>query len=327
MPRRNRRVSVLAYDQANTVDVTGPLEVFATANALLAEHGLKTPPYETELLGMDDRPIRSSSGVRLLSDRTYSEARPPHTLLVAGGDCSEEMENEDLLRWLRRTHRKVRRLGSVCTGAFLLAAAGLLDGRRATTHWRFVDALADYCPSVKLEPDAVFVRDGRIFTSAGVTAGMDLALALVEQDHGRELALSVARHLVVFLKRPGGQSQFSSQLAAQSVPEGPLDELAAWILDHLDEDLSVERLADRVAMSPRNFARVFAREVGVTPAKFVERARIDRARRVLEESREPIEKVATRCGFGTAERMRRTFQRHLKVVPSDYRQRFERRSA
>ena len=180
---------------------------------------------------------------------------------------------------------------------------------------------------MKVEPDALFVRDGKVYTSAGVTAGMDLALFLVEEDHGRELALSVARHLVLFCKRPGGQSQFSAELAAQSLEKGPLGELPQWILEHLDEDLPVERLAERVAMSPRNFARVFTREMGTTPAKFIERARVERARRSLEDSRLPIENIAEQCGFGTADRMRRTFQRHLRVVPRSYRERFEARSA
>lgn len=329
MPTRSRattrRIAMLAYDRANTVDIAGPLEVFTTASLLLAEQGVRPRAYETELLSARKRSIRTSSGIRMVCDRRFDEAETPHTLLVAGGDWTGLLEDAPLLAWLRSTRRKAHRVGSVCTGAFLLAAAGLLDRRRATTHWRFAADLASFRPLVRIEPDALFVRDGKIHTSAGVTAGMDLALALVEADHGRELALSVARHLVVFLKRPGGQSQFSSELAAQSVrEEGPLRGLPEWILGHLEEDLSVERLAERVAMSPRNFARVFLREAGMTPAKYVERARVDRARRVLEDSDAPIEDVADRCGFGTAERMRRTFQRHLRVVPSHYRQRFER---
>jgi transcriptional regulator GlxA family with amidase domain len=216
----------------------------------------------------------------------------------------------------------VRRIGSVCSGAFILAEAGLLDGRRATTHWGWCKELAQRYPRVKVDPDPIFVRDGSIYTSAGVTAGMDLALALVEEDHGRELALRVARQLVLFLRRPGGQSQFSAQLAVQAADREPLRELQAWIADHLNQDLSVEALADRVAMSPRNFARVFSREVGVTPARFVEQARVEAARRRLEESAHGVDAIASQCGFGTAESMRRAFLRRLHVPPSAYRHRF-----
>jgi len=319
---------MLAYDEANTVDVVGPLEVFTAATSLLAEIQPGRPPaYATEVLGPKRGLVRCSSGVRLQCDRRFDEAETPDTLLVAGGNCEPLVEDAALLAWLRASHRRVRRLGSVCTGAFLLAAAGLLDGGRAGTHWRWANQLARFRPAVRVDPDALWIREGKVYTSAGVTAGMDLALALVEEDHGREHALTVARHLVVFLKRPGGQSQFSAELAAQSRSEGPLGELPSWILEHLDEHLPVERLAERVAMSPRNFARVFTREIGVTPAKFVERARVERARRSLEDSRVPIESIAEQCGFGTAERMRRTFQRHLRVVPRSYRERFEARSA
>ena len=216
----------------------------------------------------------------------------------------------------------MRRLASVCSGTFLLAEAGLLDGRRATTHWRVCDELAHRYPKITVERDPIFVGDRGVYTSAGVTAGMDLALALVEEDHGRELALRVARQLVMFLKRPGGQSQFSAQLAVQAADREPLRELQAWIADHLDADLSVAELASQVAMSERNFARVFTREVGLTAARFVERARVEGARRRLEESTDGVEMIAARCGFGSAEVMRRAFLRLLGVPPSAYRGRF-----
>jgi transcriptional regulator GlxA family with amidase domain len=215
----------------------------------------------------------------------------------------------------------VRRLGSVCTGAFILAAAGLLDGRRATTHWRYCAELAATYPAIIVEPDALHIRDGAVTTSAGVTAGMDLALALLEEDCGRRLALATAREIVAFLKRPGGQSQFSTHLEAQAA-DLPVRGLQEWILSSLAQDLSVEALAARTAMSPRHFARVFARETGTTPAKFVERARIEAARRVLESSALSLDVVAERCGFGHQETMRRVFQRHLKVAPQAYRRRF-----
>ena len=210
----------------------------------------------------------------------------------------------------------------MCSGAFLLAEAGLLDGRRATTHWDACAALAARYPSVRVEPDPIFVRDGRVYTSAGVTAGMDLALALVEEDCGRELALAVARRLVFFLKRPGGQSQFSAQLSAQIAEREQLRDLQSWIVEYPEADLSVEALARRVAMSPRNFARVFAREAGITPARFVERVRVEAARRRLVESTSNVDSVAEACGFGSAETLRRAFLRSVHVSPAAYRNRF-----
>ena len=264
------------------------------------------------------------SGVRLVADCSWREDRGGiDTLVVCGGDCREVMRDEELLAWLRSCNTTVRRLASVCTGSFVLAAAGLLEDRRATTHWAWCDLMQSNFPRVSVDADALFVRDGKIYTSAGVSAGMDLALALLEEDFGHGAALWVARQLVLFLKRPGGQSQFSSHLAAQAVEPGTLGSLTEWIVEHLDDDLSVEALARQATMSPRNFARVFTKQAGVTPAKFVERARIDRARRRLEATRLPVETIAYECGFGNAERMRRSFLRHLSVVPQDYRKRFE----
>jgi transcriptional regulator GlxA family with amidase domain len=227
-----------------------------------------------------------------------------------------------VLAWLRRLAPRVRRIGSVCTGTFVLAAAGLLAGRRVTTHWNSAARLQQMFPALRVDADPIFIKDGKVYTSAGVTAGMDLALALVEEDCGREVAMAVARALVLFLKRPGGQSQFSAQLAAQAADREPLRELQAWIIDHVGADCSVPALAARVAMSPRNFARVFAREVGMTPGRFVERARVEAARRRLEESDDGVDGVAARCGFGSAEGMRKAFLRTLRVPPSAYRSRF-----
>ncbi len=316
---------MLAYPGAQMLDITGPVEVFARSARLLVEQGLRAgPPYEVEVVAERGGPVKTSSGVEILAARPLAAVRGRlDTLLVAGGVGSRQaLRSPVLLGFLRRMAPRVRRLASVCTGAFLLAEAGLLDGRRATTHWAYCDELAKRYPQVEVDPDPIFVRDGRIYTSAGVTAGMDLALGLVEEDLGRTVALEVARQLVLFLKRPGGQSQFSAQLAAQSAEREPLRDLQAWISEHPEADLGVESLARRVAMSPRHFARVFLREVGVTPAKFIVRMRVEAARRRLEESPAGVESVAASCGFGSAEVMRRAFLRTVRVSPSAYRSRF-----
>ena len=316
---------MLAYRGAQMLDITGPVEVFARSARFLLEQGVhREPVYAVEVIAARSGPLKTSSGIEILAARPLAAVRGPlDTLLVAGGVGSREAARSPaLLGFLRRMAPRVRRLASVCTGAFLLAEAGLLDGRRATTHWAYCGELARRYPQVRVEPDPIFVRDGPIYSSAGVTAGMDLALALVEEDLGRTLALEVARQLVLFLKRPGGQSQFSAQLAAQVALHEPLRELQGWISDHPEADLGVERLARRAAMSPRHFARVFRREVGITPAKFILRVRVDAARRRLEESREDVEAVAASCGFGSAEVMRRAFLRTVRVSPSAYRGRF-----
>ena len=313
-----RRVAIVAFPGVQTLDVTGPAEVFSTASRVAGG------AYAVEVVAAEDRPIESSSGLTLTPHRSLERCRARlDTLVVAGGTGVADAAADDaLIRWLVAAARRSRRVASVCTGAFLLARAGLLDGRRATTHWSACARLAELHPRVTVEPDPIFVRDGRVYTSAGVTAGMDLALALVEEDLGRRVALEVARWLVLFAKRPGGQSQFSAQLSAQLAEREPLRELQAWIVEHLDDDLSVPALAARACMSERNFARAFRREVGMTPAAYVESVRVDRARTALEATSAPVETVAHQCGFGTVETMRRAFQRRVQVSPADYRSRF-----
>src|SRR5262249_41065808 len=299
-----RHVALVAFPGVQVLDVTGPLEVFSQASRRLLETTKRSEPaYTLEVVARRAGPTATSSGIRLLADRAVGEVRGGvDTLLGAGGGGTiAGMKDELLLAWLRRMARRVRRLGSVCTGTFLLAEAGLLDGRRATTHWQFCRELARRYPRVAVEEDPIFVRDGNVCTSAGVTAGMDLALALVEDDHGRGLALAVARQLVLFLKRPGGQSQFSAQLSVQAADREPLRAVQLWIADHLEEDLSVPVLARRAAMSERNFSRHFTREIGATPGSFVLRARVETARRRLEESSEGVDAIAAQCGFGSAE--------------------------
>jgi transcriptional regulator GlxA family with amidase domain len=245
------------------------------------------------------------------------------TLLVAGGNAIEQNKiNPEAARWLKKISGRIRRIGSVCTGAMLLARAGLLDGRRATTHWNWCQTLIKRAPRADVDPDPIFIRDENVYTSAGVTAGMDLALALVEEDHGSRLALQVARNLVLYLRRPGGQSQFSAALSLQATDRKPLRELEAWVLDNLHKPLTVPMLAERVAMSPRNFARVFTKEMKTTPAKFVECLRVEAARRRLEESPNSMEAIAAECGFGSINSMRNVFQRTLKIAPGQYRRHF-----
>ncbi|MBI3785465.1 MAG: GlxA family transcriptional regulator [Deltaproteobacteria bacterium] len=321
---RTKRIAVLIYEGTQSLDVIGPVEVFAGASQHFCELNPNAPPpYAIEIVAACSGPVRMSSGVHICANRPYTSLRGNiDTLIVSGGEVHQAAKDRQVRAWLQSTARRVRRLASVCTGAFILGEAGLLNGRRATTHWLGIAQFRKRYPRVEVESDAIFVRDGNLYTSAGVTAGIDLALALVEEDLGHAVALQVARRLVVFLKRPGGQSQFSSHLEAQAVANGPLRDLREWIVEHLDSNLSVEALAARTAMSPRNFARVFLRQSGMTPAKYVERARLDAARRRLENEGLSLEEVADRCGFASAEHMRRTFLRHLRVVPMDYRRRF-----
>jgi len=298
--------------------------VFSQANRWRRRDGARVPAYETCLVAAESGPITTSCGLKLLVEKSFHELRTPiDTLLVAGGRGNvAARRNPEVLAWLQKMERRVRRLCSVCTGTFLLAEAGLLNGRSATTHWHACAELQRLYPEIAVQTDPIFVRDEHIYTSAGVTAGIDLALALVEQDFGRKLALDVARSMVMFLSRPGGQSQFSVQLSGQSADREPIRDLQAWIADNLGADLSVAHLARRVAMSPRNFARVFVRETGSTPAHFVEMTRVEAARRRLEESADSIDAITDACGFGTRESMRRAFIRMLRVPPSAYRSRF-----
>jgi transcriptional regulator GlxA family with amidase domain len=283
------------------------------------------PIYSIEVVSISSqRSLMANCGLRFSAHKTFREVRGKiDTLLVAGGDAIEQNEvNSEAVRWLKRIAARARRVGSVCTGAMLLARAGLLDGRRATTHWNWCQTLIKRAPRADVDPDPIFVRDENVYTSAGVTAGMDLALALVEEDHGSRLALQVARNLVLYLRRPGGQSQFSAALSLQLTDRKPLRDLEAWVLDNLNKPLTVPVLAHRVAMSPRNFARVFAHEMKTTPAKFVERLRVEAARRRLEESQNSMETIATECGFGNVNSMRNVFQRALKIPPGQYRRHF-----
>jgi transcriptional regulator GlxA family with amidase domain len=308
------------------LDLVGPLQVFARASEIHSREKPESAPiYSVEVVTVcSERSLIANCGLRITADHTFRGMRGTiDTLLVAGGDAIEQNEiDAEAVRWLKRISRRVRRIGSVCTGAMLLARAGLLDGRRATTHWNWCQTLIQRAPRATIDTDPIFVRDENVYTSAGVTAGMDLALALVEEDHGSQLALQVARNLVLYLRRPGGQSQFSAALSLQLTDRKPLRELEAWVLDNLHKSLTVPRLAERVAMSPRNFARIFTKEMKTTPAKFVERLRVEAARRRLEESHNSMEMIADECGFANVNSMRNVFQRTVKIPPGQYRRHF-----
>ncbi|MFE1783430.1 GlxA family transcriptional regulator [Streptomyces sp. NPDC059506] len=310
-----RSVLVVVFDDMQSLDVTGPVEVFTGAGRLGGD------PYGIRTASLDGAPVRTSSGLTLVPDCALTEAGTPHTLLVPGGNGTRRPDPR-LIDWLREHARHAERIVSVCSGALLLAGAGLLDGRRATTHWSLCGHLARTHPAVDVDPEPIFVRDGNITTSAGVTAGIDLALTLVEEDHGRDTALAVARHLVVFLRRPGNQAQFSAQLAAQTARREPLRQVQQWITEHPDADLSVENLADRAGLSPRHFARAFRSETGTTPGRYVERVRLEHARRLLEDTSDGVGQISRACGYGTPEAMRRAFVKALDTSPAEYRRRF-----
>ncbi len=338
-----RNVVIVVYVGVQSLDVTGPLEVFSGAQMLVEAGGRDAPlrlplpeveraeggrstdrGYRTTVVSTDGAPVATSSGLTIVPHAPIENAPTAiDTLLVAGGTGADRAcEDEALVAWIEARAKTARRVASVCTGASLLAAAGLLNGRRATTHWAAAAELARRHPLVSVDPEPIFVRDGSVWTSAGVTAGMDLALAMVEEDLDRDAALTIARHLVLFLRRPGNQSQFSATLAARAPERSGLREVQRFAVENLQADLTVETLAERAHMSPRHFARRFRAEVGVTPARYVERLRLEAARRRLEESEQPVAVVAAACGFGTAETMRRVFLRALGVGPAEYRRRF-----
>ena len=320
-----RQIAILIFPGVQSLDLTGPLEVFTGAQQLIEVTHRPERGYETTVLSADGASLRTSSALTVTPDVALHDAPAEiDTLIVAGGaGHAAAAADPRLVEWIARTASTARRTASVCTGAFLLARAGLLDGRTATTHWASAGELARVHPQVRVDPQPIYLRDGRIWTSAGVTAGMDLALALIEEDLDRQAALTIARHLVLFLRRPGNQSQFSATLAAQQPERRPLREVQRLALENPAEDLSVEAMAAVAHMSPRHFARAFRAETGVTPARYVERVRLEAARRRLEDTAEPVAAVAAACGFGTSETMRRAFLRALGVAPAEYRRRFQ----
>ncbi|NUW46513.1 GlxA family transcriptional regulator [Nonomuraea rhodomycinica] len=315
------RVVVAVFPDVDLLDVTGPAEVFAVANREMSGG----TPYQVLLAGPDGGQVHTSAGVRLATDLSFDQVGERVDTLVVPGAVDgrgRPVIDPALVGWIAETARHAGRVASVCVGAHLLAAAGLLSGRTATTHWATADRLAADHPDVTVDPDPIYVRSGNVWTGAGITACMDLALALVAEDHGERLALAVARHLVMYLKRPGGQSQFSVPLWLAPGERRDIGELRSWITTNLAADLSAAALAERMCLSERHFARVFRKETGVTPAAYVEAARVEAARRLLEGTDEPLGQVAAACGLGSVETLHRAFRRRLGTTPAAYRRRF-----
>jgi transcriptional regulator GlxA family with amidase domain len=317
-----RRIAIIAFPGVTLLDISGPAQVFAE----LQELELSAPGYALSYLSTSGGLVPTDVGI-MIDTMPISSIRPDQidTLVIPGGPGIWALRQDAALtKWISRALPKARRLASVCLGAFVLAWTGALDGKRAATHWRYCPRLQDGFPKIRVEPNAIFVQDGRVWSSAGVSAGIDLALAMIEEDFGHTIALDIARRLVVFLKRPGGQSQFSTVLAAQaSDVEGRFSALHAWIIENIASDLRVETLAERAGMSPRTFARTYVSRTGMTPANGVEALRVETARLLLESRQVGgVVEVAKRAGFGDDERMRRAFMRHLGVSPSEYRRRF-----
>lgn len=309
-----RKVVIVGPPPVQVLDVTGPLEVFSSA-----------PGYEVQLATPEDgESLRTNRSLTLGGAIPIAEIDGTiDTLVIAGGPGAESGRYDPgFVRWIAERARKARRVASICTGAFLLGEAGLLDGKQVVTHWRFCDQLARDYPRARVRPDPIYLKDGAIYTSAGITAGIDLSLALVEEDHGHQIALNIARQLVMFLVRPGGQAQYSHMLSRQAIASRPLRELQVWMLEHLRDNLSVEALADRIGMSPRHFARVCQRETGMTPGHFVDRMRVEAAQQMIDSSTLGLKQIADACGFASADAMRRSFLRILGVSAGDYASRF-----
>lgn len=320
-----RRIDILAFPDVQLLDVAGPLQVFASANELSLAAGASAP-YAPRVIATGPGEIQSTAGLGLFAQPLPAASEATDTLIVAGGrGVHAASKDAAQVAWLRERASQCRRVASVCTGAFMLAAAGLLDERRAVTHWAHCEQLGRHYPAVRVDPAPIFIRDGALWTSAGVTAGIDLALALIEDDLGRALALDVARELVVFLKRPGGQAQFSATLSLQKAGDR-FSDLHAWVAENMAADLSIATLAERAGMSERSFVRHYRAQTGITPARAIDQLRLEAARRLLGDTSFPVKRVAARCGFGSEETMRRSFLRSTGVTPQAYRERFSARS-
>jgi len=325
-PQKKKHIVFLVLPSSILLDVSGPLEVFVSAKTESAFFSNQVDfEYEIHTVSAQKKKtIEMMSGISIVCEETYKDVDYPiDTLIVIGLYPQWNEMNPDVLSWMQQQAETVRRVCSVCVASFALAQAGILDGKKATTHWQYCAHLAANFPKIEVDPESIFVKDGNVYTSAGVTAGMDMALALVEEDLGRDCALSVARTLVLFLKRPGNQSQYSITLEGQNVDFQPIRKTLDWIFNHISEPMTVEILAEQVSMSPRNFARVFAREMGVTPAKYIEKLRLEAACRYLVEKQWTLDEVSFHCGLKNSENMRRLFLKCYEITPTQYRRNFK----
>lgn len=324
-PITTRNVVMVGYSGCEVLDITGPLEILAGVDL---HHSQNTKSYDITIVASKAGPLLTSSGISLIADKSFAQAEQDDeeidTLIVAGGmNALDALKDQGLMDYVKRASSKARRTVSICSGTFILAELGLLDNLRATTHWMGCQALKDRYPKINVEPDAIYIKEGNIWTSAGVTSGMDLALGLIEEDYDHELAMKIARNLVMYMQRSGGQSQFSEVLFSQTVETGPISQSMNYILEHFAENLTVTPLAVRACMSERSFSRKFKDKTGLTPAHYVESVRIQEARNALEQTDDTIDHIALITGFGNGERMRRSFRRNLGLCATDYRERFQ----
>ena len=320
------RVGLIGYDGVQALDIIGPSDAFTIAE-IEGDNGQRRPCYEVIIVGITNKPFRAESGVSFQPHTTLGNAPALDTLIIPGGRGARIGQSSSLIaKWISSRAKRIRRIASVCTGVYALAPTGLLDGRRVTTHWRFANDVARRFPKLNVDHDALFLKDGPFYTAGGITASVDLALALIEEDYGPRVALAVARELVVFLKRSGGQKQYSEPLEFQINSTDRFADLASWMVEHMRGELSLAALAKRVCLSPRHFVRRFKQAFGGTPAAFVENLRLDEARRRLSERTQTIENVASSVGFQSDDVFRRAFQRRFGVKPSSYRSRFDART-
>jgi transcriptional regulator GlxA family with amidase domain len=321
--RSQRRVGIIAYDCVQALDIVGPADAFAAATTV--ENNRKVPAYQISLIGLDSKPVTSESGIVFQPDSSIRSSPRLDTVIVPGGRALRLnlQTRQKVAKWVGEHATAIRRIASVCTGVYGIAPTGLLDGRSVTTHWLFADDFSSQFPKINVEANALFLKDGPFYSSAGITAGIDLSLALIEEDYGSRVALEVARELVVYLKRSGGQEQYSAPLQFQSQAQDRFKDVASWILGNLEKDLAVERLAEKVNLCPRHFSRVFRDAFGSSPGEFVEKLRLAEARRLLHERRAKVADVAEAVGFASADSFRRAFERRLGISPSQYRSHFQ----
>lgn len=328
MDNKVKHIAFLVIPDATLLDITGPYEVFSQLSEYIQTNRIKTEfTYKLHSLSTNKKKtIRTASGIILQCVENIHTIDYPIDTLIVPGVPNSLIEGyklpESVSKWIKEQSKTVRRICSVCTGSFFLAEAGILTGKKATTHWEMCNTLSNNYLDIRVDGNPIFIKDDNIYTSAGISSGMDLTLALIEEDFGKSLALEVAKHMVLYLKRPGSQSQYSSVLTHQNSDYQPIQRICSWIQEHLHEILTIEKLSDEISMSPRNFARVFVRETGTTPAKYIDKLRVETACRYLVDTRLSLKEIATLCGLSSPDNMRKVFIKYIKISPADYRKNF-----